>query len=164
MFGSWWCAPGLACPITFTKEDGDTSEYEQWDSHESVLHECSRLRGKNKLTTIVTGSNKTQSEFFHKISTANRMVPWGWDHKIGKASPLLSRPPAWHSCYVHQSSDFLSLDTANRNLKISVHIYQTPSKAQDCGRSLAGVAGSDPAGGMDVCLLWVLYVVCATGR
>ena len=28
-----------------------------------------------------------------------------------------------------------------------------PSKASVCDRSLAGVAGSNPAGGMDVCLL-----------
>jgi hypothetical protein len=28
-----------------------------------------------------------------------------------------------------------------------------------CGRSLAGIVGSNPAGGMDVCLLWVLCVV-----
>jgi len=27
------------------------------------------------------------------------------------------------------------------------------------GRSLAGIAGSNSAGGMDVCLLWVLCVV-----
>jgi hypothetical protein len=33
------------------------------------------------------------------------------------------------------------------------------SKAWVCGRSLDGIAGSDPAGGMDVCLLWVLWVV-----
>jgi hypothetical protein len=28
-----------------------------------------------------------------------------------------------------------------------------PFKAWDCDRSLAGIAGSNPAGGMDVCLL-----------
>jgi hypothetical protein len=28
-----------------------------------------------------------------------------------------------------------------------------------CGRSLAGIVGSNPAGGMDVCLLWVLWFV-----
>jgi len=28
-----------------------------------------------------------------------------------------------------------------------------------CGRSLAGTAVSNPAGSMDVCLLWVLCVV-----
>jgi hypothetical protein len=37
-----------------------------------------------------------------------------------------------------------------------------------CGRSFAGNAGSNQAGGMDVCLLWVSYVVrgevSATGR
>jgi len=33
------------------------------------------------------------------------------------------------------------------------------SKAWVCGRSLAGIVGSNTAGGMDVCLLWVLYVV-----
>jgi hypothetical protein len=42
------------------------------------------------------------------------------------------------------------------------------SKAWACGRSLAGVTGSNPAGGMDVCLF--VGVVCyqvevsATGR
>jgi hypothetical protein len=77
MLGSWRCAPGLVCPVTFTKGNGDTSEYEQRDSHESVLHKRSRLRGKNKLTTVVSGSNKTQREFFHEISTANQMVPQG---------------------------------------------------------------------------------------
>ena len=166
MLGSWRCAPGSACPITFTKEEGDTSEYEQWDSHESVPHECSRLPGKNDLTTIVTGSNKTQSEFFHKISTAYQMVPRDSDRNTGKAGPLLCRPPAWHSCYVSQSSDWLPIlrHTANWNFKTSMPIYRTPSKAQDCGRSLAWFAGSDPAGGMDVCLLWVSCVVCATGQ
>ena len=33
------------------------------------------------------------------------------------------------------------------------------SKAWVCGHSLAGIAGSNPAGGMDVCLLWMLCVV-----
>jgi len=28
-----------------------------------------------------------------------------------------------------------------------------------CGRSLAGIVGSNPTGGMDVCLLLVLFVV-----
>jgi hypothetical protein len=42
-----------------------------------------------------------------------------------------------------------------------------PSKAWVCSRSPAGIAGSNPAVGMDVCLLWVLCVcqveVYATG-
>ena len=33
------------------------------------------------------------------------------------------------------------------------------SKAWICGRSLAGFAGSNPAGGAEVCVLWVLCVV-----
>jgi len=33
------------------------------------------------------------------------------------------------------------------------------SKAWDCSRSLAGTVGSNPAVGMDVCLLWLLCVV-----
>jgi hypothetical protein len=32
-------------------------------------------------------------------------------------------------------------------------------QARVCGRSLAGIAGSNPAEGMDVCTLWVLYVI-----
>ena len=34
-----------------------------------------------------------------------------------------------------------------------------PSKARVCGRSLCGIAGLKPAGGMDVSVLWV-YVCC----
>jgi hypothetical protein len=30
------------------------------------------------------------------------------------------------------------------------------SKAWFCGYSLAGIAGSNPVGGMDICLLWFL--------
>jgi hypothetical protein len=32
-------------------------------------------------------------------------------------------------------------------------------KATVCGRSLAGISGSNPAGDMDVSLLWLLCVV-----
>jgi hypothetical protein len=32
-------------------------------------------------------------------------------------------------------------------------------KAWVCGHSLDGIAGTNPAGGIDVCLLWVLWVV-----
>ena len=40
------------------------------------------------------------------------------------------------------------------------------SVAVPSGRSLAGIAGSNPAGNMDVCVLWMLCVaqVSATGR
>jgi len=37
------------------------------------------------------------------------------------------------------------------------------SKAWVCGRSLAGIVGSNSAGGMDVCLLSVLCVLSGTG-
>jgi len=33
------------------------------------------------------------------------------------------------------------------------------TKAWVCGRSLAGIAGSNRTGGMNICLLWVLCVV-----
>jgi len=33
------------------------------------------------------------------------------------------------------------------------------SEAWVCGRSPAGIVGSNPTGGMDVCLLWVLCIV-----
>jgi hypothetical protein len=39
------------------------------------------------------------------------------------------------------------------------------SKAWICGRSLAAIAGSNPAGGMDVCcVLWCQVEVSARGR
>ena len=42
------------------------------------------------------------------------------------------------------------------NLQISVVVRSMPWV---CGRSLPGIVGSNPAGGMDVYLLWVLCVV-----
>jgi hypothetical protein len=41
----------------------------------------------------------------------------------------------------------------------AMHKYLTvaaPSKTQVCGRSLSGIVGSNPTGGIDVCFLWVL--------
>jgi len=47
---------------------------------------------------------------------------------------------------------------------VSLHAYEsTPlaecSEAWVCGRLLTGIAGSNPAGDMDACMLWVLCVV-----
>jgi len=36
---------------------------------------------------------------------------------------------------------------------VCVCVVAALSKVQVCGRSLAGIVGSNPAGGMDVCLL-----------
>jgi hypothetical protein len=49
------------------------------------------------------------------------------------------------------------------NYRPNTHLTPVPvatrSKAWVCGRSLAGIVGSNPAGGMDVFLCWVLCVV-----
>ena len=37
------------------------------------------------------------------------------------------------------------------------------SKAQVCGRLPAEIVGSNPTGGMEVCLFWVLCVLSGTG-
>jgi hypothetical protein len=43
--------------------------------------------------------------------------------------------------------------------RVQVIPVAAQSKAWLCGRSLAGIAGSNPAKGMDVCLLRVFCVV-----
>jgi len=40
-----------------------------------------------------------------------------------------------------------------------LHLVDARSKAWVCGRSLAGIAGSNPASGMDDCTLWMLCFV-----
>jgi hypothetical protein len=45
------------------------------------------------------------------------------------------------------------------NCTLMLLINSARSEAWVCGRSLVGTAGSNPTGGMDVCLLWVLCVV-----
>jgi hypothetical protein len=53
-----------------------------------------------------------------------------------------------------------TLCTSSNNISQEIQFTPFPvaerSKAMVCGRSLADVAGYNPAGGMDVCLLWVL--------
>jgi hypothetical protein len=55
-------------------------------------------------------------------------------------------------CYLGQFLNFLLL------IKSAPIPVAARSKAWVCGRSLAGIADSNPAGDMDVCLLWVLCV------
>ena len=45
------------------------------------------------------------------------------------------------------------------NMLVTLIPVAARSKAWICGRSLAGISRSNAAGGMDVCLLWVLSVV-----
>jgi len=45
------------------------------------------------------------------------------------------------------------------NIILSFHLQTYPAQVDPGGRSLAEIAGSNPAGGMDVCLLWMLCVV-----
>jgi hypothetical protein len=51
------------------------------------------------------------------------------------------------------------------NIYIYTHTHSWPvpvptrSKARVCGLLPAGIAGSNPAEGMDICLLWMLFVV-----
>jgi hypothetical protein len=49
----------------------------------------------------------------------------------------------------------------SRTAAILIRVFNSyeRSKAWVCSRSPAGIASSNPAGGMDVCLLWVLCVV-----
>jgi hypothetical protein len=42
---------------------------------------------------------------------------------------------------------------------LTTGLFQWPRGLRVCGRSLVGIGGSNPAGGMDVCLLWVSCVV-----
>jgi hypothetical protein len=43
-------------------------------------------------------------------------------------------------------------------------LVAAPSKALFCGRSVPGVAGSNPAEGMNVCLLRLYFVLSCVGR
>ena len=53
----------------------------------------------------------------------------------------------------------LSLNTVTLKRGTMPVLLAARAKAWFCGRSLAGTAGSNPAEGMDVCLLRVLGVV-----
>jgi hypothetical protein len=58
---------------------------------------------------------------------------------------------------------FFQLDSAVYATVVDHVMQPTPvatrSKAWDCGRLFAGIMGSNTAGGLDICVMWVLSVV-----
>ena len=78
-----------------------------------------------------------------------------------------------HGCstqryYFH--SNFVFLQYCSWFTYFTQYVNSTPIpvaariKAWVCGRSLARIAGSNPAGGMGICLLWVSCIVVLSGR
>ena len=51
----------------------------------------------------------------------------------------------------------VGIGTMLRTRRYHVRIAADPSGRAVCGRLLAGITGSNPAGGIDVCVLCVLY-------
>jgi hypothetical protein len=101
LLASWLCAPGLACPITFTKEEGERSEDNSQIPTNRLRSAPARLvttSWQEQLTTTVCRSNKTQSDFFfppNLHSKPNGMAalrPQNREEQL----PLSSRPPEWH--------------------------------------------------------------------
>ena len=76
-----------------------------------------------------------------RFAMPNAVDPWLHLH-ISQPVICNGETLIYHTLSLHQS-----MSVADR------------SKARDCGRSLAGIAGSNPAGGMDFYLLCVLFVV-----
>jgi hypothetical protein len=74
---------------------------------------------------------------------------------IGRLSHKGQQNECWHK-HIHI---FLkhALQTCTGNCKL-IPVAER-FKARVCGRSLAGIVGSNAAGVMDVCPLWVLCVV-----
>jgi hypothetical protein len=79
-------------------------------------------------------------------------------------SAYTQTPDCWRSLYLNQPIGRFELSTGTHyNVLIRIYNYNTIyynslSKAWVCSRSPAGIAGLNPAEGMDVCLLWVLCV------
>jgi len=60
---------------------------------------------------------------------------------------------------VHLKTLTLPYDTHSLHYRAKPIAVPARSKAWVCGRSLAGIVGSTPTGGTDICLLRVLCVV-----
>jgi len=76
-----------------------------------------------------------------------------------KSSPSWTTP---YSFMCKPASDLPSIHTHRLIKPLRTHLsisVAARSKEWVCGRSLAGISGSNPVGGMEVCLLWVLCVV-----
>jgi len=60
----------------------------------------------------------------------------------------------WYWLCESQATHVYTVETLHKPILVAV-----PSKEWICGRSLTGIVGSNPAGGMGVCLVWVLCVI-----
>ena len=112
------------------------------------------FRGGNQLKRITIGLSFLN--YHHRQGIRLRLL---LVHSRPTACPSVSQ---WSS----NTSTFFGIF---KNLKCSIFfvvycvnkpiLVAVRSTAWVFGRSLAGIVGSNPAGGMDVCLLWVLCVV-----
>ena len=91
----------------------------------------------------------------HAQRSQKRLFPWGFDmtHLLAY---LVPSHPSYTSC--PQQSLGLSILILGKPFKFPT-LVAARSKVLVCGRSLAGIVGSNSAEGIDVCLLWVLSVL-----
>jgi hypothetical protein len=136
------------------------------------------VREQKRLNTAGLNHTQNRSEVY---STPKQLFTYGRGPKITGAPRLqqavklrphgtLSHPSKPYVLSAGTNFQFQTLRLFNHFNKFHLHhlriIYghrsmpvAAPSKAWVCSRSLAGIAGSNPTGGMYVCLLWVLCVV-----
>jgi hypothetical protein len=88
------------------------------------------------------------SVLVHGLSKATKSCPFSPTRRAGSSEAL------WE--HIRSRPWLLFMFTSPSAVQIPV---AARSKAWDCNRLLAGIAGSNLAWGMDVCLLWVLCAV-----
>jgi len=107
----------------------------------------------------------------HFIPLLTSLLPNTHFHVIFVCQSLYSKKVPFNGFLHHNSVHICCLNSVATSISYRHFLYSIPprdivsnplaarSMAWVCGRSLAGIVGSNPAGGMDVCLLCVFRVV-----
>jgi hypothetical protein len=120
----------------------------------------------------------TNMQIYISSNVSQYVVRWGsgkyltWTVRPRRAAALVCRVQEFvkFSCDISTRAHYSQLKYQIQNIyrielyanfcKVRlIHAVAAQLKAWACGRSLAGIVGSNPPGGMHVCLLWALCVV-----
>ena len=125
----------------------------------SALQRSTLFNGCYKDVLCIQKLCNKMTEIWARISTLSYGQPqfYAWRHKASLVTKSLLRHDNIQKFILRPV--YLEFWFHYLNASAVLVAVDARSKAWVYGRSFAGIAGSNPAGGMDVCLLWVLCLV-----
>jgi len=138
----------------YPQERPGTHCTEGWVGPRAGLDRCGKSRPHRDSTPRPSPDRPARSQSLYRLRyPAHRLCIHTWRHK---QPPETQYIPLNRKIKVLQSRSVCICSCSCNDMHFVLRLPPVPvatrSKARVCGRSLAGIGGSDPAGGMVVCL------------